>query len=145
MKTYYDDFKAMTKEKMAGAMENMTYQYKETRVPKAHYKKLLNTAFEEVVEKSVSINLVNTYFQTMQTLVKENPKWFMQALLCLDLGIKPANIKSDEYRALELSYQYFSESKDKYFNPEYLQMFEDIRVNGINNSDCEQEEENYEY
>ena len=106
---------------------------------------LLNTAFEEVVENSVSINLVNTYFQTMQTLVKENPKWFMQALLCLDLGIKPANIKSDEYRALELSYQYFSESKDKYFNPEYLQMFEDIRVNGINNSDCEQEEENYEY
>jgi hypothetical protein len=144
MRTYYDDFKAMTKEKMAGAMEDMTYQYKETRVPKTHYKKMLGTAFEEVVESNVAINLVNTYFQTMQTLAKENPKWFMQALLCLDLGIKPANIKSDEYQALELTYLRFSENKSKYSSPEYLKMFEEFRLNGTR-SEWEEQEGNHEY
>lgn len=140
MRIYYDDFKEMTKDKMAGAMEDMTYQYKETRVPKKHYKKLLNTAFEEVVESNVAINLVNTYYQTMQTLLKENPKWFMQALLCLDLGIKPANIKSDEYQALELTYLRFSENQEKHMNQEYLRLFEQFRINGTKaNFDMEEE------
>lgn len=133
MKIYYDEFKGLTKEKMATAMEDMTFQYQETRVPKKHYKKLLDVVFEEMIENSVSIKLVNTYYQTLETLFKENPKWFMQALMCLDLGIKPNHIKSDEYQALELTYQKFSEDHAKHLNPVYLDTFKNIRDFGITN------------
>lgn len=64
---------------------------------KKHYKKLLTKPIEELISDSVSINLINTYFQTLQK------KWFVQALICLELGIKPNSIKGYEHQALELN------------------------------------------
>jgi hypothetical protein len=46
--TFYDDFKAMTAERMAGSMEDMTYAYEQTRVPKAHYRKMLYTVADHI-------------------------------------------------------------------------------------------------
>ncbi|EJB2795564.1 hypothetical protein MT883_002677, partial [Enterococcus faecalis] len=86
-KIYFDDFIKLTKDKMAQQMENMTYQYKETKVPKSHYKKMLETAQEEIIEHSVEINLIDTYYRTLEQLLKTNPKWLFQALLCIDTGI----------------------------------------------------------
>lgn len=56
-KIYFDDFIKLTKDKMAQQMENMTYQYKETKVPKSHYKKMLETSQEEIIEHSVELIL----------------------------------------------------------------------------------------
>lgn len=130
MKKYYDEFGKLPLAKMAQSISDMTYSYQETKVPTAHYKKLLDKSFEEVIESSVSINLVDTYFKTLKTLHDESPKWFMQALLCLDMKIKPSNIKANEYQALELTYAQFLEDKSKHISLAYLSMFEDIRDNG---------------
>ncbi|WP_257942928.1 hypothetical protein [Pediococcus pentosaceus] len=34
MKNYYDEFKSLTTDKMAQSIENMTFAYNQTRVPK---------------------------------------------------------------------------------------------------------------
>ena len=78
---YYDDFSKLTLDKMSQSISDMTYQYKETRVPKKHYKEMLSKGYEEIVEASVSINLVNTIHSTLASLQKESPKLFYQALL----------------------------------------------------------------
>ncbi len=130
MKKYYDEFGKLPLAKMAQSISDMTYSYQETKVPTAHYKKLLDKSFEEVIETSVSINLVDTYFKTLKTLYDENSKWFMQALLCLDMKIRPSNIKANEYQALELTYANFLADKAKHLSLNYLGMFEDIRDNG---------------
>lgn len=130
-KIYFDDFIKLTKDKMAQQMENMTYQYKETKVPKAHYKKLLETAQEEIIEHSVEINLVDTYYRTLEQLAKSNSKWLFQALICLDTGIKPSAIKPAEYQALELTWSKFIEDKKaKRMDKTWLDYFKNIKENG---------------
>jgi hypothetical protein len=53
-KQYYDDFSKLTLDKMAQEMENLTYLYHETKVPKKHYKEQLSKGYEELIEASVS-------------------------------------------------------------------------------------------
>lgn len=130
MKTAYDEFNRFPVAKMAQTMSDMTFLYKEMRVPAKHYKDLLGKPMAEMVEDSVSINLLNTYFKTLKTLLDENPKWFMQALLCLDLKITPINIKAEELQALELTFAKFQEKKDKHISTDYLELFRNIRDNG---------------
>ncbi|MEY8661405.1 hypothetical protein AALT52_00645 [Ligilactobacillus faecis] len=130
VKKYYDEFGKLPLAKMAQSISDMTYSYRETKVPTAHYKKLLDKSFEEVIESNISINLVDTYFKTLKTLHDENPKWFMQALLCLDVRVRPSSIKANEYQALELTYAKFLEDSAKHVAPAYISMFEDIRDNG---------------
>ncbi|MDN6854605.1 MAG: hypothetical protein L0L66_07755 [Bifidobacterium crudilactis] len=99
--TFYDDFKAMTAEKMAGSMEDMTYAYRETRVPKAHYKKMLATGVEQVMEASVEINLIQPYISIIKQMMAENPKSFYKALLCIDAKVTISGIRTSEWEALE--------------------------------------------
>lgn len=130
MKTAYDDFNRLPVAKMAQSIADMTFLFKETRVPAKHYKDLLGKPMAEMIEDSVSINLLNTYYKTLKTLIDENPKWFMQALLCLDMKITPANIKPEELQALELTHAKFQEKKAKHVATEYLELFQNIRDNG---------------
>jgi len=46
------------------------------------------------------------------------------------MKITPANIKANEYQALELTHAKFLEDKAKHISKEYLEMYEDIRDNG---------------
>lgn len=131
MKTNYDDFTKLPVAKMAQSISDMTFMYEETRVPAKYYKALLAKPMAEIVEDSVAINLLNTYFKTLKTLYDENPKWFMQALLCIDMKIKPSTIKGEEYQALELTYSKFQENNAKHTDLEYLALFKNIRDNGI--------------
>lgn len=129
--TFYDEFSRMPKDKMAQKMEDMTFAYNETRVPKKHYKQLLDMAQEEIIESSVELNLIDTYYRTIEQLKKANPKWLFQAILCLDKGIKPSTIKPDEYQALELTWLKFQEdTKAKVVDKQWLNYFESIKLNG---------------
>lgn len=142
-KIYFDDFIKLTKDKMAQQMENMTYQYKETKVPKSHYKKMLETAQEEIIEHSVEINLIDTYYRTLEQLLKTNPKWLFQALLCIDTGIKPSTIKPAEYQALELTWSKFIEDKKaKTVDKVWLEYFANIKENGATYSFINEEQDN---
>ncbi|EPI5743980.1 hypothetical protein [Enterococcus faecalis] len=143
-KIYFDDFIKLTKDKMAQQMENMTYQYKETKVPKSHYKKMLETAQEEIIEHSVEINLIDTYYRTLEQLLKTNPKWLFQALLCIDTGVKPSTIKPAEYQALELTWSKFIEDKKaKTVDKVWLDYFENIKENGATYSLIKEQDNNF--
>ncbi|HBM5478583.1 TPA: hypothetical protein LY862_003070, partial [Enterococcus faecium] len=50
---YYDEFVKLPLDKMAQKMEDMTFLYHETRVPKKHYKEKLSVAVEEMIESGV--------------------------------------------------------------------------------------------
>lgn len=140
--TYYDEFSRLPKDKMAQKMEDMTFAYNETRVPKKHYKKLLEKAQEEIIESSVELNLIDTYYRTIEQLLKSNPKWLFQALLCIDKGIKPSTIKPDEYQALELTWHKFNEEKKaRTMDKQWLDYFDSIKTNGAFYLFKEREEE----
>lgn len=51
---YYDEFSRLPKDKMAQKMENMTFAYNETRVPKKHYKKLLDMAQDRLKKWTIN-------------------------------------------------------------------------------------------
>ncbi|HFC9195214.1 hypothetical protein [Enterococcus mundtii] len=128
---YYDEFVKLPLDKMAKKMEDVTFLYNETRVPKKHYKKQLSVAVEEMIESSVEINLIETYYRTLEQLKKQNPKWLFQALVCLDSGVKPSAITPSEYQALELTHgKYLETKKGKTVSSEWLDLFEIIKENG---------------
>ncbi|MCK8605746.1 hypothetical protein LNP18_06460 [Leuconostoc citreum] len=129
---YYDDFSKLPLAKMAQAITDMTFNYNDTKVPTSHYKKLLGKGFEELVEANVSVSLVATIFNTLQTLQKESPKLFYQALLCLDTNVKPSNITSSQYQAMEFTWSQFELNKQKHLlAQEYVQMFNQVEENGL--------------
>ncbi|MGG5371334.1 hypothetical protein [Enterococcus sp. AZ196] len=74
MQKYYDDFTKLLIEKMAQKITDMTFSYQETQVPKKHYKDLLSKTVEEVITGSVEVNLIDTYYKTIEQLLKQNPK-----------------------------------------------------------------------
>lgn len=130
-KKYYDDFTKLPLDKMAQAMEDITYLFQETQVPKKHYKQHLTQSVEEMIESSVEINLIDTYYRTLEQLKKQNEKWLFQAQLCLDIGVKPSTITPAEYQALELTYLEFKEAKKaKLSDKIWRDTFENIKVNG---------------
>ena len=86
-KTYYDNFTKLPLTKMAQAISDITYGYKETQVPKEHYKKALSAGYEEIVSANVSVKLVETIYNMLDGLQKESPRLFYQALVLLDMGI----------------------------------------------------------
>ncbi len=71
------------------------------------------------------------YYETLEELKKQNGKWFFQALLCLEAGVKPNTIKPSEYQALELTYAKFAQiKKAKVMASDWLDTFESIDKNG---------------
>ena len=129
---YYDDFSKLPLAKMAQAMTDMTFNYNETKVPTSHYKKQLGKGFEELSEANVSVSLVSTIFNTLQALQKESPKLFYQALLCLDTSVKPSNITTSQYQAMEFTWSQFELNKQKQIlDKSYLQMFNQVEENGL--------------
>ncbi|MBP2098833.1 hypothetical protein [Enterococcus rivorum] len=131
--TYFDEFSKFTKPKMAQAMEDLTYLYKETKVPKKHYEEHLSATIEELMEANVQLNLVNTYFSMLKDLYEQNPKWFFQALLCLDMKVKLTSIKPSQHQALEATWENHSSKKGaKLMDIETLAFFQNTEKNGLN-------------
>ena len=131
-KQYYDDFSKLPLAKMAQAISDMIYLFEETKVPAKHYKEHLGKGFEEMVEASVSVSLVNTIYNTLSALNKESPKLFFEALLCLDTGVKPSAITPSQYQALEFTWSQFDELKQKnLLDQSSIQTFNQVEENGL--------------
>lgn len=131
MQKYYDDFSRLPIEKMAQKITDMTYSYQETKVPKKHYKDMLSKTVEEVIAGSVEANLIDTYYKTLEQLMKQNPKWLFEALLCFDVKIKPSTMSNAEYQALELTWANYQENKKfKTIDERWIDCFEFIKLNG---------------
>lgn len=130
-KTYYDDFTKLPLTKMAQAMSDITYGYQETQVPKEHYKKALSTGYEELVSANVSVKLVETIYNMLNGLQKESPRLFYQALVLLDMGIKPSTMSAQQYQALSLVSDDFEQHKKAHMlNAKTYEDFNDVLLNG---------------
>lgn len=138
--TFYDDFKAMTAEKMAGSMEDMTFAYHETRVPKTHYKKMLGTGIEQVMEASVEVNLIQPYISIIKQMAAENPKSFFKALLCVDAKVTISGIRTSEWQALETLWQ-SRQPHDTYLPKASVERFKTIARTGMDTLSEEIEKE----
>lgn len=129
-KQFYDEFSKQTVDKMAQSIEDMTYLYDETKVPKSHYKKHLTKGIEEMIEGSVEINFIDIYYRTMQQLKKESEKRYFQSVLCIDLGVNPSKITPSQYQALEMTWAVFTEDKKKASREDLITYFKEVETNG---------------
>lgn len=123
MKTTYDDVVKQPCDKLAQTMQDMTYCYTETVVPKKHYKKLLSKQMEEVVADSVAVSMVNAYYKTLAEFNKGNRSWFVSALLSIELGVNPAKASQQELVALTRLTDAVTNGDTALINPELKEAF----------------------
>lgn len=109
MRKQYDDFTQMKLKDMSKAMSEMTYQYINpdlnipTVVPASHYESILNEIKEQYIGEITSRQILTVVFNQLKAIKQEDEKYFQQALLCLDLNIKPNDLKINEQIALNLT------------------------------------------
>ena len=120
MKTTYDEIVKQPCDKLAQTMQDMTYCYNETVVPKKHYKKLLTKQLEEVV----AVNMVNAYYKTLAEFNKGNREWFVLAILCIELGVKPDKASAQELSALQMISSNITGNQAPLLNPDIKNAFE---------------------
>lgn len=138
MRKQYDDFTQMKLKDMCKNISDMTYTYinpetkEPTKVPAAHYEKILDKVKEEYTAEIASRQFLNIMFNQISALKKEDPKYFNQALLCLDLGINPKDLRVDEQIALAYTYDYMDD-KQKAEKKNFHLLSSDI-VDTFNNS-----------
>lgn len=125
MKTTYDEVIKQPVDRLAQTMQDMTYCFNETVVPKKPYKKLLTKQLEEVVADSVTINMVNAYYKTLAEFNKGNREWYVAAVLCIELGVNPSKASQQELDAISrLTAAVVSQPKLGFLAPDLKTTFE---------------------
>lgn len=135
MTNYHDEFSRFPLDKMAQEIENMTYLFEETRVPKKHYKSLLAKQITELIEDSVEVALLDPYIKTIKSLISENEKLFFKALVAVDTGLTVSKIKSIEHTALDFTWKEFDTNKKTYgtyLSKELISIYSDVKEFGVN-------------
>lgn len=119
MNKNYDLFTKMKPKEMSKNISDMTYTYinpdtkQPTVVPASHYEKILNKVVEESVAVETQRNFLNIMYSQLKALKEEEPKYFRQALLCLELGINPKDMRVAEVIALSETVDYLEERERK--------------------------------
>lgn len=117
MRRQYDDFTQMKLKDMSKSISDMTYTYlnpetgEPTKVPPAHYEKILDQVTE--------------MYNQLTALKKEDEKYFNQALICMDNGLNPKDLRIDEQIALEYANDFIDDKKN-YEKRNYHFLSEDI-------------------
>lgn len=138
MRKQYDDFTQMKLKDMCKNISDMTYTYinpdtnQPTRVPATHYEKILDQIKEQYMGKIASRQFLSIMYNQLNALKKEDEKYFKQALLCIDMGINPKDLRIDEQIAISYTYDYM-EDKQKMEKKNFHLLNQDI-VDTYNNS-----------
>lgn len=117
MRRQYDDFTQLKLKDMSKSISDMTYKYinpetdKPTKVPPAHYEKILDQVTEKYMADITSRQFLTIMHNQLNGLKKEDEKYFQQALLCIDLGLNPKDLRIDEQIALEYTNEFLNERK----------------------------------
>lgn len=91
MRKQYDDFTQLKLKDMSKSISDMTYRYinpdtqEPTKVPAVHYEKILDQVTE---------------------------KYFNQALLCMDIGLNPKDLRINEQIAIEYIDSFINDKKN---------------------------------
>ena len=131
MRKQYDDFTQMKLKDMCKNISDMTYTYinpdsgQPTRVPAAHYEKILDEVKEKYMGEITSRQFLTIMYNQLNALKKEDEKYFRQALLCIDMGINPKDLRVDEQIAISYTNDYI-EDKQKIEKKSFHLLSQDI-------------------
>ena len=134
MNKKYDEVVKLPCDKLAQTMSDLTYCYQETKVPKAHYKKILEETIEEDLDEIMTSKMLDLYLKTLKQIIDDSPRLFLKSLLCLDKKINPLNMRPNELQALDEVVEEYEKNKKKfkgYLNEELLDLFETVEKNGL--------------
>lgn len=118
MRKQYDDFTQLKLKDMSKTISDMTYKYinpttqEPTLVPAGHYEKILDQVTERYMSNVTSREILKIMFTQLSNLKKEDEKYFNQALICMDLGLNPKDLRLNEQIAIEYTYEFMQEKKD---------------------------------
>ena len=117
MRKQYDDFTQMKLKDMCKSMSDMTYTYinpdsgEPTKVPPSHYEKILEAVKENYMGEITSRQFLTIMYNQLNALKKEDEKYFRQALLCIDMGINPKDLRVDEQIAISFTDNYMDDKQ----------------------------------
>lgn len=131
MRKQYEELSKSTPKDMSKAISDMTYTYinpetgEPTKVPASHYENILNQVVENYMSDITSKQFLNIMYTQLCNLKKEDKKYFNQALICMDLGIKPKELRISEQIAIEYINDYI-ENKKEYEKKSFHMLSNDI-------------------
>ena len=131
MRKQYDDFTQLKIKDMSKSISDMTYKYinpdtkEPTKVPATHYEKILDQVTEKYMADVTSRQFLTIMYNQLSSLKKEDEKYFNQALMCLDLGLNPKDLRIDEVIALEYTNNFIDDKKN-YEKKKFHFLSEDI-------------------
>lgn len=131
MRKQYDDFTQLKLKDMSKNISDMTYKYinpetlSPTIVPPVHYEKILDQVTEKYMSEITSRQFLTIMYNQLSSLKKEDEKYFYQALLCIDMGINPKDLRINDQIALSYTYDYL-ENRQKQERKDFHILDEDI-------------------
>lgn len=134
MRKQYDDFTQLKLKDMSKTISDMTYKYinpdtqTPTVVPAGHYEKILDQVQEQYMGEITSRQFLVIMYNQLNALKKEDEKYFNQALLCMDMGLNPKDLRINEQIAITYINDYI-EDKQKTEKKNFLMLSEDIVSN----------------
>ena len=117
MRKQYDDFTQLKPKEMSKCISEMTYKYinpetqEPTRVPPTHYEKILDQITEKYMAEITNRQFLTIMYNQLVSLKKEDEKYFNQALVCMDMGINPKDLKLNEQIAIASVNDYIEDKK----------------------------------
>ncbi len=129
MNKKYNEFIQEKPSQMAQTISDMTYLYKETVVPKEHYKKILEEVIEEDMTEIFQYQMLDIVFKNLKHFYDESPQLFFKALMCIFKKVKPNDIRPQEQKALALVTDEFFSNQKKYtwLNDELMDYFDEVK------------------
>ena len=134
MRKQYDDFTQLKLKDMSKTISDMTYKYinpetqTPTVVPAGHYEKILDQVQEQYMGEITSRQFLVIMYNQLNALKKEDEKYFNQALLCMDMGLNPKDLRINEQIAITYTNDYIDE-KQKTEKKTFHMLSEDIVSN----------------
>ena len=156
MREQCDDFAQLKLKDMSKSISDMTYKYinpetqAPTKVPPQHYEKILDQVTEKYMADITSRQFLTIMYNQLSALKKEDEKYFNQALLCMDIGLNPKDLRLDEQIALEYSNGFIedkkiAEKKDFHFlDIDIVSSFEEAKNNPALQAQIVRESNKYE-
>lgn len=141
MRKKYDDFTQLKMKDMSKSISDMTYMFlnpttgEPTRVPPSHYENILDQVTEKYMSEITSRQFLTIMFNQLSNLKKEDEKYFNQALLCMDLGLNPKDLRIDEQIAIEYTYKFIEEKKNlekknfHFLDSDFINSYKETKTN----------------
>lgn len=117
MKKKYDEFVKLNIKDMSKAMSDLTFEFinpetkKPTIVPAKHYESKLGCITEQYITDITKQQFLTIMFNQLSALKKEDERYFNQALMCIDLGLNPKDLRINEQIAIEYTYGFLEQKK----------------------------------